>query len=348
MDTHIVIMAGGVGSRLWPLSTPDLPKQFIDLLGVGKTMLQITAERFRPICQADHFWVVTSDNYVDLVRQQLPDVPVSHILAEPEPRSTAPCIAYACRKIAMRFPDAVVVVTPADAIVIRTERFTSLINQALEFAADSEHIVTIGIKPDRPETGYGYICAESLEENKIVKVSEFKEKPDRETAQAYLDAGNYFWNAGIFVWNVKTINEQLSRFSPQICLMMNRMAEFFYTDKEKEAVKKYFPQCEKISIDYAVMEKSDDIYVIAGDLGWNDLGSWSSVGSYIPRVEQTNSLVGDHIRLFECSNCIVHAGDAKTLVVQGLDGYIVAEKAGNIMVCKISEEQRIKEFSKDK
>lgn len=348
MDIHIVIMAGGVGSRLWPLSTPELPKQFIDLLGVGKTMLQITAERFKPICKADHFWVVTSEDYVELVKRQLPEVPESQILAEPEPRSTAPCIAYACKKISMHFPDAVVVVTPADAIVIRTERFTSIIEKALDFAENSDNIVTVGIKPTCPATGYGYICAASIEENQIVKVSSFKEKPDRETASSYLAAGNYFWNAGIFVWNVRTINEQIARFAPQICLMMNRMADFFYTDQEAEAVEKYFPQCEKISIDYAVMEKSDDIYVIAGDLGWNDLGSWSSVGDYIPRTEQTNSLVGDNVRLFDCLNCIVHATDAKQLVVQGLDGYIVAEKAGNIMICKISEEQRIKEFSKGK
>lgn len=345
MDTHVVIMAGGTGSRLWPLSTPERPKQFIDLLGVGKSMLRLTADRFRPLCPPDRFWVVTSEEYVEEVRRQLPEIPESQILAEPEPRNTAPCIAYACRKIALRFPEAVVAVTPADAAVLNQEKFISLMGKALDFAAGTEHIVTIGIRPARPETGYGYICAASVEEEKIVKVTAFKEKPDRETAQAYLEAGNYFWNAGIFVWSVATINRQFSAHAPQICGLMDRMAPFFYTDREREAVREYFPRCERISIDYAIMEKSEDIYVIAGDLGWNDLGSWSAVGTCLPAGEEGNAAVGGEVRFFECSHCLVHAADARKVVVQGLDGYVVAVRDGNVLVCRLSESQRIREFA---
>lgn len=346
-ETHVVIMAGGVGSRLWPLSTPELPKQFIDLLGIGRTMLQLTTERFSDIVPSENFWIVTSADYMEIVKKQLPFVPQAQILLEPEPRSTAPCIAYACQKIAVNHPDAVVVVTPADAIILRTERFVSIIKKAVEFASESEKIVTIGIKPDKPETGYGYISAETgTDEENIVKVNSFKEKPDKELAKKYVDSGAYYWNAGIFVWKVSTINEQIAKHAPQIWLMVKQMSEFFYTDAEQEAVNKYFPLCEKISIDYAVMEKSPDIYMIAGDLGWNDLGSWSSVGKYLSHTEGTNGIVGENVKLFDCHNCIIHASDSKKVVVQGLEGYIVAVKSGNVLICKVAEEQKIKEFSK--
>lgn len=359
MNTHVVIMAGGVGSRLWPVSVPEKPKQFIDILGIGKTLIQMTVERFKPVCHLNNFWVVTSDAYVDLVKEQLPNIPESHILAEPEPRNTAPCIAYACWKIAASHPDANVIVTPADALVINVQKFAGAIRKALNFTEGSGEIVTVGIEPTRPDTGYGYIQAERRAPDEVVKVAEFKEKPDVATAGEYLAAGNYFWNAGIFVWSCKTIISEMRKHAPQIAGVMDSIAVSFGSWKEEETIRELFPTCEKISIDYAVMEKSDKINVIASDLGWSDLGSFSSIKENIPipsedpvpdggseiAIEGGNKVIGRDIRMFGCEECIVHAEDAKTVVVSGLKDYIVAVKDGNVLVCPISEEQRIKEYS---
>ncbi len=270
-------MAGGVGSRLHPISTPEKPKQFVDLLGTGKSMIQMTVERFLTICPPENFWVVTSAGYAAHIREQLPQIPGDHILLEPAARNTAPCIAYACSKIASHHPDANIVVTPSDALITETETFTSVVSKALDFTANSGNIVTIGILPDRPETGYGYIKAGGIVRGEIVKVEQFKEKPDSETALRYLSEGNYMWNAGIFIWNVRTILAQLRTYVPQIMGIMDRIAPSFYTDREQESIDALFPTCEKISIDYAVLEKSPDIYMIAEDLGWSDLGSWPSL-----------------------------------------------------------------------
>ena len=345
--TNIVIMAGGIGSRLWPVSTPEMPKQFIDLLGVGKSLLQLTVERFRPVADIAGMWVVTSENYVDIVRKQLPEMPADHILAEPVPRNTAPCIAYACWRIMREDPEANIVVTPSDAIVLKTELFSEIISKALEFTASSSSIVTVGIHPDRPETGYGYICSSSKEECNIVKVNEFREKPDRETAERYLAAGNYFWNAGIFVWSVSTIVDQMRRHAPQIAGMMDKIARSFGTEEEKAALAEFFPQCDKISIDYAVMEKSDSIYVISADLGWSDLGSWTSAGSHIAEGPDGNRVVGNDVRLIDSEGCIVHVEECRKVVVKGLKDYVVACRGGNLLVCPAADEQKIKDYAAD-
>lgn len=345
--TNIVIMAGGIGSRLWPVSTPEMPKQFIDLLGVGKSLLQLTVERFRPVADIAGMWVVTSENYVDIVRKQLPEMPADHILAEPVPRNTAPCIAYACWRIMREDPEANIVVTPSDAIVLKTELFSEIISKALEFTASTSSIVTVGIHPDRPETGYGYICSSSKEECNVVKVNEFREKPDRETAERYLAAGNYFWNAGIFVWSVSTIVDQMRRHAPQIAGMMDKIARTFGTEEEKAALAEFFPQCDKISIDYAVMEKSDSIYVISADLGWSDLGSWTSAGSHIAEGPDGNRVVGNDVRLIDSEGCIVHAEECRKVVVKGLKDYVVACRGGNLLVCPAADEQKIKDYAAD-
>lgn len=345
--TNIVIMAGGIGSRLWPVSTPEMPKQFIDLLGVGKSLLQLTVERFRSVADIAGMWVVTSENYVDIVRKQLPEMPADHILAEPVPRNTAPCIAYACWRIMREDPEANIVVTPSDAIVLKTELFSEIISKALEFTASTSSIVTVGIHPDRPETGYGYICSSSKEECNVVKVNEFREKPDRETAERYLAAGNYFWNAGIFVWSVSTIVDQMRRHAPQIAGMMDKIAGTFGTEEEKAALAEFFPQCDKISIDYAVMEKSDSIYVISADLGWSDLGSWTSAGSHIAEGPDGNRVVGNDVRLIDSEGCIVHAEECKKVVVKGLKDYVVACRGGNLLVCPAADEQKIKDYAAD-
>lgn len=345
--TNIVIMAGGIGSRLWPVSTPEMPKQFIDLLGVGKSLLQLTVERFRSVAGIAGMWVVTSENYVDIVRKQLPEMPADHILAEPVPRNTAPCIAYACWRIMREDPEANIVVTPSDAIVLKTELFSEIISKALEFTASSSSIVTVGIHPDRPETGYGYICSSSKEECNVVKVNEFREKPDRETAERYLAAGNYFWNAGIFVWSVSTIVDQMRRHAPQIAGMMDKIARTFGTEEEKAALAEFFPQCDKISIDYAVMEKSDSIYVISADLGWSDLGSWTSAGSHIAEGPDGNRVVGNDVRLIDSEGCIVHVEECRKVVVKGLKDYVVACRGGNLLVCPAADEQKIKDYAAD-
>ena len=345
--TNIVIMAGGIGSRLWPVSTPEMPKQFIDLLGVGKSLLQLTVERFRPVADIAGMWVVTSENYVDIVRKQLPEMPADHILTEPVPRNTAPCIAYACWRIMREDPEANIVVTPSDAIVLKTELFSEIISKALEFTASTSSIVTVGIHPDRPETGYGYICSSSKEECNVVKVNEFREKPDRETAERYLAAGNYFWNAGIFVWSVSTIVDQMWRHAPQIAGMMDKIAGTFGTEEEKAALAEFFPQCDKISIDYAVMEKSDSIYVISADLGWSDLGSWTSAGSHIAEGPDGNRVVGNDVRLIDSEGCIVHVEECRKVVVKGLKDYVVACRGGNLLVCPAADEQKIKDYAAD-
>ena len=347
-NTHVVIMAGGIGSRLWPLSTPEMPKQFIDVVGVGKTLIQMTLDRFRPVCEANHFWVVTSEKYVDTVKAQIPEIPEDQILAEPQARNTAPCIAYACWKLAAKFPGANIVVTPADALVLNTDLFASTIAKALAFTNESDAIVTVGITPSRPETGYGYIYAPQAVKGSIAKVSEFKEKPDLEKAEAYLKDGHYFWNAGIFVWNVSTIIREMRSYAPQIAGIMDSLSPSFYTPSEPQELQRLFPTCEKISIDYAVMEKSDKIHVIAEDLLWSDLGSWGAIKAHIPSDGDGNSVVGDDVRLFDCKGCIVHAASLKTVIAEGLEGYIIAESKDKLVICRLSEEQHIKEYSAPK
>ena len=344
-NNHIVIMAGGVGSRFWPLSTPEFPKQFIDILGCGRTLIQLTVDRFKGICPMQNFWVVTNAAYVDIVRQQLPDIPVSHILAEPAARNTAPCIAWACWSILQEDPTANVVVTPADAVVMNPEEFRRVIKNALSFTDKNNAIVTIGIKPSRPDTGYGYVeamphSAPDAESPEIQAVASFKEKPNLETAEKYLKAGNYLWNAGIFVWNIDTITESIIKYKPNIAADMDKIAA-------TGDVAGIFPNCEKISIDFAVMEPAAAdglVYTHPADFGWSDLGNWASLHDKLQKDENGNGAVGK-VRLYECHDCVVHTEDARKVVLQGLDGYIVSEKNGQILVCKRNEEQRIREFS---
>ena len=275
-DNHIVIMAGGVGSRLYPVSTPERPKQFLDLLDCGKTLIQLTYERFLRTDAQAQFWVVTSARYVPFIREQLPDIPEAHILAEPEPRNTAPCIAYACWKIRHEDPQANIVVTPSDAYVPDYDAFAATMRTALDFTATRSAIVCVGINPTYPHTGYGYIHAPGATDG-VVKVASFKEKPSLEVAQAYLDEGGYFWNAGIFVWNIETIEAELRTHAPQICGVMDELAPALYTSAEEAELARLFPTCEKISIDYAVMEKSAEVYMIPGHWAWSDLGSFEAI-----------------------------------------------------------------------
>ena len=265
------------------------------------------------------------------------------------PITFTPCIAYACWKIRKEFPQANIVVTPSDALVIDTTEFARCIAVALEKTADSQAIVTLGMMPTRPETGYGYIAAQGEADAKgICKVEAFKEKPDVETAKGYLAAGNYFWNAGIFVWNADTITNAIRRYAPQIAGVMDELEPALFTDKEAEELKRLFPTCEKISIDYAVMEKAEDIFVLPAEFGWSDLGSWGSLRTLLPQDEAGNAKVGGRVDMYNCRNCVVHAAEQRQVVLEGLEGYIVAEKDGRLLVCRLSEEQRIKDFAAGK
>ena len=373
MSVHVVIMAGGIGSRFWPMSTPEFPKQFVDVIGCGKSMIQMTVERFEPICPMENFWVVTGATYVDIAHEQLPSIPEQNILAEPCARNTAPCIAYACWKIMAKDPQANIVVTPSDALVVDVQEFRRLIGKALEFTAEGKRIVTVGIKPTRPETGYGYIqtasesspchsepslchtfanaqatssIAEPVDESTILKVESFREKPDLQTAKEYLSAGNYLWNAGIFVWNVDTIVQSIRNFTPDLAQKMDLMAQAFGTEDEAAKVAEIFPTCEKISIDYAVMEKADFIYTVPADMGWSDVGTWGSLWTLLDHDDKGNAVVGTNVHLNDCHGCIVHAPNASSVVLEGLDECIVVEREGRLLVCRLSEEQRIKDFEK--
>ena len=345
---HLIIMAGGVGSRFWPLSNDDLPKQFLDVLGVGRTLIQLTAERFHDIVPTENIWVVTNRHYADLVQEQLPDVPRENILLEPCRRNTAPCICYASWCIKKKNPRATIVVTPSDHIVMDNQRFADSIRDAVDFASETDAIVTLGMKPTRPETGYGYIKADltfaSSRKKNLYRVDAFKEKPTREVAEQYLQDSSYFWNAGIFVWTVSTIVNAFRVYQPEISRIFEKLLPTYGTPREREAIDEQFPLCKNISVDYAILEKAEEIFVYPADFGWSDLGTWGSLQENLQRDSYGNAVVGNDVKVFESRNNIIHTEGLRQVVVQGLDGYVVAERDGVLLICQLSEEQRIKLF----
>ena len=342
-------MAGGVGSRFWPMSTKEKPKQFIDVLGVGKTLIQLTVERFGALVAPENIWVVTNQKYAPIVEEQLPDIPKSNILCEPCRRNTAPCIAYVSWRIKSNDPKANIVVTPSDHIVMDTAEFQRVIKECMRFTSETDAIVTLGMKPNRPETGYGYIQADlstsSLRNKEIYRVDSFREKPDLKTAEEYIKKNYYFWNAGIFIWNVNTIVNAFRIYQPTMARIFESMLSVYGTEKEQAFIDERFPECENISVDYAIMEKAEEIFVCPADFGWSDLGTWGSLHGQSKKDLYGNATIGQDINLIESHNCIVHTTQEKKVVIQGLDGYIVAEKDNTLLICKLSEEQRIKQFS---
>lgn len=345
---HIVIMAGGVGSRFWPMSTEELPKQFIDVMGVGRTLIQLTFDRFAGICPAENVWVVTNERYVDVVADQLPEIPKNHILSEPCRRNTAPCICYVTWRIKATDTKANIVVTPSDHIVMDSIEFRRVIEQSLLFASESDAIVTLGMKPNRPETGYGYIKADltaaSARNKGIYPVDSFREKPSLQLAEEYVRQNNYFWNAGIFIWNVSTIVNAFRLYAPTINRIFENLLEKYGTEEEQTLINEVYPDCESISVDYAIMEKAEEIYVVPADFGWSDLGTWGSLLAQTHHDLYGNTLIGPNVKVFDTTNCIVHTNEEKQVVIQGLDGYIIAEQNDTLLICKLSEEQRIKQF----
>jgi mannose-1-phosphate guanylyltransferase len=342
-------MAGGVGSRFWPMSTEERPKQFIDVLGVGRSLIQLTFDRFKGICDPENVWVVTNKKYKDLIMEQLPEMKPENILLEPCRRNTAPCIAYASWRIKAQDPKANIVVTPSDHIVADTEEFRRVIKSSLKFTSETDAIVTLGMKPSRPETGYGYIQADlsasSPRNKEIFRVDSFKEKPDLQTATKYLQQNNYFWNAGIFIWSVETIVNAFRVYQPAMSRVFENLMPIYGTDKEQETIDTCFAECESISVDYAIMEKAEEIFVCPADFGWSDLGTWGSLLMNTRHDLYGNSVIGENVKIFESHNNIINTTDKKKVVIQGLDGYIVAEKNDMLLICKLSEEQRIKQFA---
>lgn len=346
---HLVIMAGGVGSRFWPMSTNEKPKQFIDVLGVGSSLLQLTYNRFKGICPAENVWVVTNAAYVETVAEQLPDIPKANILSEPCRRNTAPCIAYVSWRIKTQDPDANVVVSPSDHVVMNVPEFQRVISSALTFAGETDAILTLGMKPTRPETGYGYIQADlsqqSMRNKEIYRVESFREKPNLEKAKEYVSHNNYYWNAGIFIWNVRTIVNAFRMYKPQIANTFESIIPVLGTKEEQAAIDEKYPTCENISVDYAILEKADEIFVFPADFGWSDLGTWGSLHTLSDKDDNNNAIISKNVKMYDSKNCIVNVEEGKQVAIQGLDGYIVAEKDGSLLICKLSEEQRIKEFS---
>ncbi|MCI6701902.1 MAG: mannose-1-phosphate guanylyltransferase [Prevotella sp.] len=348
-NNHLVIMAGGVGSRFWPMSTVDKPKQFIDVLGVGRSLLQLTYDRFLGVCKPENVWIVTNQRYAGIVKEQLPDVPEANILCEPCRRNTAPCIAYVSWRIKATDPQANIVVTPSDHIVMNVEEFRRVVTQCLSFSKETDAIITLGMKPTHPETGYGYIKADltssSVRNKEIFRVDSFREKPDLATAQQYIKNKSYFWNAGIFIWNVSTIINAFRVYQPTLSKVFEGMNDVYGTDKEQEEIDKRYAECENVSVDYAIMEKAEEIFVCPSDFGWSDLGTWGSLLLQTRHDLFGNSLIGENISVYDTKNSIIHVTEEKKVVVQGLDGYIVAEKGKTLLICKLSEEQKIKQYS---
>ena len=309
-NNHLVIMAGGVGSRFWPMSTAEKPKQFIDVLGVGKTLIQLTVERFGDLVAPENVWVVTNQKYAPIVEEQLPNIPKTNILCEPCRRNTAPCIAYVSWRIKSNDPKANIVVTPSDHIVMDTVEFQRVIKECMRFTDETDAIVTLVMKPNRPETGYGYIQADlstsSLRNKEIYRVDSFREKPDLKTAQEYIKKNYYFWNAGIFIWNINTIVNAFRIYQPTMAKTFESMQSVYGTEKEQALINERFPECENISVDYAIMEKAEEIFVCPADFGWSDLGTWGSLHGQSKKDLYGNATIGQDINLIESHNCIVH------------------------------------------
>lgn len=342
-------MAGGIGSRFWPMSTPQFPKQFVDVLGCGRSLLQLTFDRFKDVCPSSNVWIVTSACYAEIVKEQLPEIPSENILLEPCRRNTAPCIAYVSWRIKKLNPKANLVVSPSDHIVTDVKEFNRVVKSALSFVAESDSIVTLGMHPTRPETGYGYIQANlslpSSRNSELYAVECFREKPDLETAKEYISQHNFFWNSGIFVWNISTIVNAIRIYEPSIAAVFEGIFDELGTSREQDAINASFPLCPNISIDYAVLERAEGIFVFPASFGWSDLGTWGSLHENSVKDALGNALIGPDIKMYECRNCMVHTVGERRVVIQGLEDCIVAEKDGVLLICKMSEEQRIKEFS---
>lgn len=339
---YCVIMCGGIGSRFWPYSRTDRPKQFIDFFGTGRSLLQMTYDRILPIVPRENIIVVTNAMYAPTVQEQLPDIDPARILLEPARRNTAPCIAWAAHHIAALDPDASMIVTPSDHIITRQHEFEQSIVRGFEFVERQEALLTLGIKPSRPETGYGYIQISDPADNGILKVKTFTEKPSKELAQVFLDSGEFFWNSGIFLWKASTINHAMATHAADIHTIFQQGNGLYATPAEGDFIRSNFPGCMAISIDFAVMEKASNVYVECVDLGWSDLGTWSALYDNSPRNRDANVTQNCRVLAYNSHGNIFAVNDDKLIVVDGLNDYIIADAGDVLLICPKSEEQRIK------
>lgn len=342
---YVAIMAGGIGSRFWPMSRTAYPKQFLDVLNTGKTLIQWTYERYAKFIPADNIFIVTSEEYVGIVKEQLPQLPIQNILAEPSRKNTAPCIAYISFKLAQLDPDAVFVVAPSDHLILEEEAFQQTALQALDFVEHIKSLVTLGIKPTHPNTGYGYIQYEGHEvSNGVFKVKTFTEKPDLEIAKTFIASGDFLWNAGIFAWKASTILAAFEKHQPEMFELFDQQKSLFNTSEEQQAIAKIYPQCVNISIDIAIMEKADNVYVIPSSFGWSDLGTWNSAYENIEKDYLGNAVASDNVVVIDATKCMINAPKDKLVVVQGLDDFIVVDTKDVLLICSKEKEQSIKEY----
>lgn len=347
-DNYCVIMGGGIGSRFWPFSRESYPKQFLDFFGTGRSLLQQTFDRFNKIIPTENIYIVSNEKYASLIRQQLPELGENQILMEPTRRNTAPCIAYAAYHIYACNPDANIVVAPSDHLILKEEQFCQDVSKALEFVKNNKALVTLGIKPSRPETGYGYIQSSDRMIDEFTKVKTFTEKPNLELAKVFYESGEFFWNSGLFVWNIATILDAFHKFLPDITTRFDLGKDKFNTEEEQAFIHENFPYCPNISIDYGVMEKADNVYMLCVDFGWADLGTWGSLYDLAQKEENGNAPLKSNVLFYESSNNIVALEDPEKLaVIQGLDDYIVAESGNVLLICKKADEQRIKQYVAD-
>ncbi|HEY0978617.1 MAG TPA: mannose-1-phosphate guanylyltransferase [Flavobacteriales bacterium] len=347
--TYCVIMAGGIGSRFWPMSRTDRPKQFLDFLGLGRTLIQQTFDRFLPICPAENILVVTNAQYAPLVKQQLPELKDEQILLEPGRRNTAPCIAYANHVIAARDPEARIIVAPSDHLVMDPKEFQATVRIALDKAGQDDCLVTLGIMPNRPDTGYGYIQfdPQATAHPRVKKVRTFTEKPDHDTALKFLESGDFLWNSGIFIWSLKSVNKAFTKHLPEMEQLFDTGAGLYGTPEERGFIARIYGDVQSISIDYGVLEKADNVFVVPGDFGWSDLGTWGSLYTHVAKDEAHNAAIGDRVRLYDCARNMVHVQDERLVVLQGLEDYIVVSTPDALLVCRKHDEQQIKRFVAD-
>lgn len=342
---YVAIMAGGIGSRFWPKSRTSYPKQFLDILNTGKTLIQWTFERYAAFVPKENIYVVTSEEYSGIVAEQLPDIPKENIVAEPSRKNTAPCVAYISFKLLQKDPEASLIVAPSDHMILDGENFKKITTQALAFVDQKEAFITLGITPTYPNTGYGYIQFDSktIADN-IHKVKTFTEKPNLELAKTFVASGEFLWNGGIFVWKVKTVVNAFEKYQPEMFELFDSEKEKFNTAKEKEAIGKIYPQCTSVSIDYAIMEKADNVYVIPSSFGWSDLGTWNSAYENLDKDYLGNAVASDNVIVIDATKCMVSAPHDKLLLLQGLDDFIIVDTKDVLMICKKDKEQAIKEY----
>lgn len=351
INNYCIIMAGGIGTRFWPLSKTSKPKQFIDVLGIGETLIQSTFRRFERICPRENIYIVTNGIYRDLINEQIPNLNPNQIIAEPTRRNTAPCIAYANFKIGKINPNANIIVSPSDHFIVNEDNFIEIIEMGLKQSKDNDILVTLGIKPTSPNTGYGYI--QYIQSNffsskkQMNKVKLFTEKPNYDMALQFISSGDFLWNSGMFIWSLKSIDKAMKELLPEVYNVFEKGIDVFNTAKEEDFIKTAYSACPSISIDYGIMEKASNVYVIPSEFGWSDVGTWGAIYDVREKDANDNSVVGKNVMMYETNDCVINNSSTKLLVIQGLKDYIVVNTEDVLMICEKNQEQRIKQFVTD-